>query len=364
MHKGSKVKYVGESNWAYENGELYEVMGYDRELDAWAVMSKDGENVYAVGEDDLEEVECSEPVKVNNTPALEEYNSLLFEQKLWEKVKVGVAEDGTKIVENATYSDDELFPVVSVEGFNELNGKTEKFYLECYCLYEDSKSDWRKCYEETGDSPAYPFPEGVRDVIFTRLVNIPYELSCARKAIKDEKMAAMINRKIKEDKTSYYIIGTSLIGKREFKDSSDWLFSSAQWEPDNDGMIDMLLNGVDITKQSLDSFFPEHLKLINEIHPIDTKEAMEKITDQTLSFLIDMWAEKYAVAAKEWSENPKWYSKLVSTSFVMNGVKRTIKPSDLKVSADDAFMESIQDELEKDLREYGAYDIVNCGMMD
>ena len=194
MQKGSKVKYVGESNWAYEHGETYEVMGYDRELDAWAVMSKDGENAYAVGEDDLEEVEYSGSVKVN-TPAEEEYNSLIFEQKLWKNVKVDVAEDGTKIVENATYSDDKLFPEVSVEGFNQLNGKAEKFYLECYCLYEDSKGDWRKWYEETGESPAYPFPEGVWDVIFSRLTNIRHELSCARKAIKDEK-TAMVTKQI------------------------------------------------------------------------------------------------------------------------------------------------------------------------
>ena len=55
MHKGSKVKYLGESNWAFKNGKTYEVMGYDEELDAWGVKSDSGE-VYAVGEDDLEEV--------------------------------------------------------------------------------------------------------------------------------------------------------------------------------------------------------------------------------------------------------------------------------------------------------------------
>ncbi len=56
MEKGSKVKYIGETNWAYTHGEIYDVMGYDRELDAWGVMSNVGE-IYAVGEDDLEEVE-------------------------------------------------------------------------------------------------------------------------------------------------------------------------------------------------------------------------------------------------------------------------------------------------------------------
>lgn len=55
IQKGSKVKYVGESNWAYTNGEIYEVYGYDCELDAYGVMSDIGE-IYAVGEDDLEEI--------------------------------------------------------------------------------------------------------------------------------------------------------------------------------------------------------------------------------------------------------------------------------------------------------------------
>lgn len=55
IQKGSKVKYVGESNWAYTNGEIYEVYGYDPELDAYGVMS-DVDEIYAVGEEDLEEV--------------------------------------------------------------------------------------------------------------------------------------------------------------------------------------------------------------------------------------------------------------------------------------------------------------------
>lgn len=57
LKAGKKVRYKGESNWAYDKGGIYELKGYDRELDAWAVLSKDGENAYAVGEDDLEEVE-------------------------------------------------------------------------------------------------------------------------------------------------------------------------------------------------------------------------------------------------------------------------------------------------------------------
>ena len=52
---GSKVKYLAESNWAYEKGKIYEVCGYDEEIGAWGVVSEDGE-AYLVAEEDLEVV--------------------------------------------------------------------------------------------------------------------------------------------------------------------------------------------------------------------------------------------------------------------------------------------------------------------
>jgi len=55
IKKGSKVKYIGETNGAYENGKIYEVKGYDAELDAYGVMS-DLDEVYCVAKEDLEEV--------------------------------------------------------------------------------------------------------------------------------------------------------------------------------------------------------------------------------------------------------------------------------------------------------------------
>lgn len=53
---GSKVKYLGDSNWAYENGKIYEVVGYDEELEAYAVLSDAFDEAYAVGPEDLEEI--------------------------------------------------------------------------------------------------------------------------------------------------------------------------------------------------------------------------------------------------------------------------------------------------------------------
>lgn len=55
IKKGSKVKYIGETNGAYEHGKIYEVRGYDKELDAYGVMS-DMDEVYCVAKEDLEEV--------------------------------------------------------------------------------------------------------------------------------------------------------------------------------------------------------------------------------------------------------------------------------------------------------------------
>ncbi|MBO4457854.1 MAG: hypothetical protein J5802_09050 [Butyrivibrio sp.] len=306
-------------------------------------------------------------IRDKKTPATERYNSLILEQSLWQKVKIGVAEDGTKIVENATYSDDVLFPVLSVEGFNEANGRNEEFYISCYDLYEDSRSDWKAYYEETGNSCAYSFPDVVKDALFTRLANIQGEIVNARQAIRDEEKAEKVNQRIKEDKSSYYLIGTGLIGKRDPKDNSDWLFMDGKWTPDDEKIIEKLLNGEDLTKQSFKTFDPEVVELINDICNLEKAEAMEKITDQTIAFLKFQWADKYADPAKAWAENPKWYAKLVSTSFTMNGIRKELTPSDLDVDAGiekDGFMESIQRELEQDLRNYGAYDISSFGMMD
>ena len=55
LKAGSKVRYIGETNGAYENGHIYEVVGYDSELGAYGVMSDLGEP-YCVSEEDLEEV--------------------------------------------------------------------------------------------------------------------------------------------------------------------------------------------------------------------------------------------------------------------------------------------------------------------
>ncbi len=52
---GDKVRYMGPDLVAYETGKIYEVTGYDEELDAYGVMSELGES-YLLGKLDLQEL--------------------------------------------------------------------------------------------------------------------------------------------------------------------------------------------------------------------------------------------------------------------------------------------------------------------
>lgn len=52
---GDKVRYIGPDMVAYEKGKVYEVTSYDKELDAYAVMSELDES-YCLSKEDLEEI--------------------------------------------------------------------------------------------------------------------------------------------------------------------------------------------------------------------------------------------------------------------------------------------------------------------
>ena len=52
---GDKVKYVGPDMVAFETGKTYKVTGYNKELDAYKVMSELDEDYY-LSESDLEEI--------------------------------------------------------------------------------------------------------------------------------------------------------------------------------------------------------------------------------------------------------------------------------------------------------------------
>ena len=62
-----------------------------------------------------------------------------------------------------------------------------------------------------------------------------------------------------------------------------------------------------------------------------------------------------------------WPSKCVETEFVINGVRYSIFPPDIGLTYDcwdQGFMESIQKEISRDLKEYGAVNIREFGFID
>ena len=69
----------------------------------------------------------------------------------------------------------------------------------------------------------------------------------------------------------------------------------------------------------------------------------------------------------EWDKNPKWPSKLVETRFYLGGQTWSIGPTDIGLTRDgwdQGFMETVQDEMEADLKRIGATEIVSFGFLD
>lgn len=92
-----------------------------------------------------------------------------------------------------------------------------------------------------------------------------------------------------------------------------------------------------------------------------------KSNEQIIFELKEKWKECFREAKEKWNQDPGWPAKLVSTTFVLNGVKYTIEPPDLGLSYDpwdQGFMESIQGDIRKDLEECGATDVYNTGFLD
>lgn len=97
------------------------------------------------------------------------------------------------------------------------------------------------------------------------------------------------------------------------------------------------------------------------------KVAAKASNRQILATLKALWKNKYIREKAEWDQDPKWPAKLVHTSFKLRGIEYTIYPSDIGLSTDpwdQGFMETIQNDMEKDLMEYGATDIFSVGFLD
>ena len=175
-------------------------------------------------------------------------NSIEFEISLWEKVKL-VEENGKQVYKNAEYIDDKLFPVIKVGGYNEANGIDEEFVLECFSLDDCSRSEWEEEYEYNGSTPAYPYPSGALDVIFTQLINLRADLEEAKELLrKEENMPEYKD----DDKNERQQLTDQIVAKlmsqwkdRFAKEKEDW-DKEPKWSAKLVS-IDFVLNGIERT---------------------------------------------------------------------------------------------------------------------
>ncbi len=79
---------------------------------------------------------------------------------------------------------------------------------------------------------------------------------------------------------------------------------------------------------------------------------------------------KWTIKKDEYSEEDRkpWPSKMVGTSFELEGIRYSIGPSDIGLDArdpwDQGFFESLQTEIGEDLKEAGADHIIHDGFLD
>jgi hypothetical protein len=101
---------------------------------------------------------------------------------------------------------------------------------------------------------------------------------------------------------------------------------------------------------------------IKEISP---QEAAKIAGKQLYDFLTEKWKVDFLEEKLEWYKNPKWYAKMVKTDYCYEGITYHLWPQNLNIrSNQQGFMESVQDEIEKDLIKYGATEVYSHGMLD
>lgn len=174
---------------------------------------------------------------------------------------------------------------------------------------------------------------------------------------------------MEEKKIIYYLMNDYLVAKREEKDSGyeDFLFRKGRWIPDSNCKVMDYLNGFDSSEPLGSPYRYGNSDILSRIEEITGKKAAGIMNRQIIKILSDNWKEKFKEKKIKWDQDPGWPAKLVETKFKLNGEECTILPQDLGLSSDpwdQGFMESIQADIAKDLKDYGAADIYNLGFLD
>ena len=171
---------------------------------------------------------------------------------------------------------------------------------------------------------------------------------------------------MKSIKTTYYLVYERLVGKR-VEGKGDFILRDGKWQPDTEIIIMDHLHGFDVTEPEDSPYRYGNGSIMREMREISSEEAIRIINDQILERLKSLWTDKFRDQKKAWDKQPGWPAKLVETKFELNGVSYSIGPVDLGFTSDgwnQGFMEKVQDEVKKDLEDYGAINVYNFGFLD
>lgn len=170
---------------------------------------------------------------------------------------------------------------------------------------------------------------------------------------------------MEERKITYYLILDEIIGKREGYD--DYIFRDNGWVPDTRMMITRRLYGIDFSEPEDSPYAAGNTDIMDELEEISEEAALRLMAGQQLRALVRKWKTEFIARKRKWDESPGWPAKLVETRFRLGGQEWSIKPLDIGLTTDgwdQGFMETIQDEMEADLRKIGAADIKSYGFVD
>lgn len=168
---------------------------------------------------------------------------------------------------------------------------------------------------------------------------------------------------------TYYLIRGEIVGKRtdETQVWSDYLFEDGKWVLDRDSVIMDREIGYDPSEPPGSPYWCGCMDVMDELEEISAAEAMALMGEQVVALLTEKWKRDFAAKKDAWNKHPGWPAKLVSTEFTLYGNKYSIRPEDIGLTDDcwdQGFMETIQSEIKRDLADYGATDIFNCGFID
>lgn len=168
---------------------------------------------------------------------------------------------------------------------------------------------------------------------------------------------------------TYYLLKKRMVAKREACGDlhNDYLFVNGKWMPDKDHVIMDHLVGYDPCEPEDSPYRFGSTGVLLTMEEISEKKAVAMMNRQILSIVKELWRTKFKDKKAEWDKDPKWPAKLVETTCKLHGIQYTIYPSDIGLSTDpwdQGFMESIQSDMEADLKEYGATDIYSFGFLD